>query len=98
MSGHFDMLDSPSGQHDSVVELVVPLLPRRSQGVLVDPLSIIWVDRLLHSFAARKPVTRITSEDSISLIRPIENCRVIVGRGTGVTQRLRFGQIGFTAA
>src|SRR4051794_25560558 len=56
------------------------------------------MDRLLHSFPARKTVARIKSENSIGLIRPIQNCCVIVGYRTGVTQRLRFGQIGFATA
>src|SRR5438445_10972016 len=97
MSDPFDIFDGRR-EYESELELIVSLLAHPSPGLLLHPFSVIGMDRLQRSFAARQPVTRIKPENSISLIRPIENRCVIEDRSAGVTQPLCFRQIGFAAA
>src|ERR1700744_1124018 len=53
------------------------------------------MDPLPHRFAARNALQRIKPPDAGSLLRPIMNFRLVVGRGAGVAQPLCFRQIGF---
>src|SRR5436190_23875195 len=96
MSNPFDIFDG-SRKYESELKLIVSLLAHPSPGLLLYPFSVVGMDRLHRSFAARRPVMRIKPENSISLIRPIENRCVVEDRGAGVTQPLCFRQIGFAA-
>src|SRR6266852_876197 len=53
---------------------------------------------LPHRLSAWKPLQRIKPEQAKSLIRKIEDFRLVVDRGSGMGQPLCFRQIGFAAA
>ena len=75
-----------------------PLFAYSALDIFVHPVHVVGMDPLPHRFAARNALQRIKPEDTESLLGPIKNFRLVIGRGTGVAQPLCFRQIGFAAA
>ena len=94
----FDVFDRSIGQYDSELVRKASLFAHCVLDVFVHPVSVVWMDPLPHRFAARNALQRIKPKDAVSLLGPIKNFRLVVGRGTSVAQPLCFRQIGFAAA
>ena len=94
----FDVFARSIGQYDSELVRKAPLFAHAVLDVFVHPVSVVWVDPLPKRFAARNALRRIKPKDAGSLLGPIKNFRLVIGRGTGVAQPLCFRQIGFAAA
>src|SRR5271154_5638942 len=98
MVDFFDVFDRSVGKYDSELDRTVSLFAQCVVDLLVVPVSVVGVDPLQHRFPARKALRRIKPPDAESLLRPIENCRLAIDRGTGAAQPLCFRQMGFAAA
>src|SRR6202030_3119725 len=98
MVNRFDVFDRSIGQYDSELVPKASLFAHSVLDVFVHPVSVVWMDPAPHRFAARKALQRIKPPDAGSLLGPIKNFRLVVGRGTGVAYPLCFRQIGFAAA
>src|SRR5277367_3695750 len=94
----FQMFGRSIGQYDSILDRVVSSLANRALNLCEQSVSVVRVDPLVHSFAARHTLRRIKPPDAVSLLGPVENRRLVVGRHTAVTQPLCFGQTSFAEA
>jgi hypothetical protein len=99
LGGYVEILDCSIRQYDSELPRVVSFLAYR----LLDPFpylaSIVWVDPLPHSIAARKALQRINPPDAVVFLRIIDSRQGPIGDpGASVAQPLCFRQIGLAAA
>src|ERR1700722_3470660 len=98
MVNRFDVFDCSIGQYESERVRKAYLFAHSALDVYVHPVHVVWMDPLPYRFAARNALQRIKPEDAESLLGPIKNFRLVIGRGTGVAEPLCFRQIGFAAA
>ena len=99
MGGYVEIFDCSIRQYDSELTRVVSFLAY----CLLDPFpylaSIVWVDPLPHSIAARKALQRINPPDAVVFLRIIDSRQCPIGDpGASVAQPLCFRQIGLAAA
>src|SRR5690242_2522320 len=62
---------------------------------VVHPVSVVGMDSLPYSFAAREALPRIKSPHSVPFLGPIKSGCLVEGPRTGVAQTLCFCQIAF---
>src|SRR5580704_15431683 len=94
----FKVFHRSIGQYDSVPDRVASFFAQCALNFCVQPVAVVRVDALGHGFATRNTLSLIKPPDAVSLLRPIEDRRLVVGRHTDVSQPLCFAQIGLTAA
>ena len=99
MGGYVEIFDCSIRQYDSELARVVSFLAHCLLDPFPYPVSIVWVDPLPHSIAARKALQRIKPPDAVVFLRIIDRRQCPIGDpGAGVAQPLCFRQIGFAAA
>src|SRR4029077_4090556 len=99
MGGYVEIFDCSIRQYDSELARVVSFLAY----CLLNPFpylaSIVWVDPLPHSIAARKALQRIKPPDAVVFLRIIDSRQCPIGDpGASVAEPLCFRQIGLAAA
>src|ERR1700732_316174 len=78
----FDVFDRSVGQYDSELVRKASLFAHSVLDVFVHPVQVVWMDPLPHRFAARNALQRIKPKVAESLLGPMKNFRLGVGRGT----------------
>src|SRR5262249_7921271 len=63
-------LTVPSGSTILKLDRVVSFLAQCLLGLVVHPVSVVWMDPLTHNFAVWETLPRIDPPDSVALLRP----------------------------